>query len=406
LDRRWIWWSAAVLILVAVFFTVRSISRERLPVRAAQAAHESLESSVSTNGRVEPEMNYEFHSPIASTVKAVYVQPGDTVPAGKLLMELDPAQALARLAAAESGVKSAEAALESTTHNGTQEERQAAAGDLAKAQLERDQARKDLDALTKLQSTGAASAGEVAAARQRFDVAEAGLHAAELQAHSRYSPAEVARARAALTDAQSNLNAARQVVDQASIHAPVAGTVYSLNAGKTEFIEEGKLLLQMADLHQVRVRAYFDEPEIGKLAVGQKVLITWDAKQGQVWHGHIVRTPVTVVSYGTRNVGEALIRIDDADSGLLPDTNVSVKAITSVDASVLTIPRDALYSEKGKPFVYKIVGDELKRSPVIPGKLNDAKVAILSGLQDGDSVATGTTSGEPLQEGLPIKVVR
>ncbi len=406
LDRRWIWWGAAVLILVVVFFTVRAASRERLPVRAARAAHESLESSVSTNGRVEPEVNYEFHAPIASTVKAVYVQPGDNVSAGQLLMELDSTQARARLATAESGVKSAEAALESVTHNGTLEERQAAAADLAKAQLERDQARRDLDALTKLQSTGAASASEVAAARQRLEVAEASLRAAEEQAHSRYSSAEVARAQAALADAQSNLAATRQVVDQTSIHAPVAGTVYSLNAGRTEFVEEGKLLLQMADLRHVRVRAYFDEPEIGELAVGQKILIKWNAREGQFWHGHIVRTPVTVIAYGTRYVGEVLVQIDDADSGLLPDTDVTVTVTTSSDASALSIPRLALYSENDKPYVFKIVGDELRKTPVTTGAINMTQVAILSGLQEGDSVATGTTSGESLQEGLPIKVVR
>jgi HlyD family secretion protein len=409
LDRRWIWWSAAVLVLVAVFFTVRALSRERLAVHAAQATHEPLESSVSTNGRIEPEVNYEFHAPAPSTVKSVTVQPGDIVSAGQLLMELDPTQARARLATAESGVKSAEAALESITHNGTQEERQAAAADLAKAQLERDQARKDLDALTKLQSTGAASGSEVSAARQRLDVAEASLRAAELQAHSRYSPAEVARAQAALTDAQSNLAAARQVVEQTSLRAPVAGTVYSINAGRTEFVEEGKLLLQMADLHKERVRAYFDEPEIGKLAVGQKVEIKWDAKPDQLWHGHIVRTPVTVIAYDTRRVGEVLVEIDDANTGLLPDTNVTVKVTTASDVNPLTIPRDALFPEPGKQdvyYVYKIVGGELRKTPVKTGTINLTQAAILSGLQEGDSVATGTSSGEDLQEGLPIKVVR
>jgi HlyD family secretion protein len=86
-------------------------------------------STISTNGRVEPEVNYEFHSPIATTVKAVYVQPGDQVAAGKLLMVLDDVQARARVATAESGVKAAQAALEAATHNGTQQERQAAAAD-------------------------------------------------------------------------------------------------------------------------------------------------------------------------------------------------------------------------------------------------------------------------------------
>jgi len=50
---------------------------------------QQLESNVSTNGRVEPELNYEIHSPVSTIVKAVYVQPGDQVAAGKLLLVLD-----------------------------------------------------------------------------------------------------------------------------------------------------------------------------------------------------------------------------------------------------------------------------------------------------------------------------
>jgi HlyD family secretion protein len=392
--------------LVIVFFVSRSLMRDQLPIREAQASYQELVNTVSTNGRVEPEENHEFYSPEATTVKAVYVQPGDQVPAGKLLVVLDDVQARARLATAESGVKAAQAAVEAATHNGTQQERQGAAADVAHARIERDQAQHDVDALVKLKATGAASASEVAAAQQRLDAAEASMHAADQSANSRYSPAEVARAKAALADAEAGLAAARQVVAQSSIIAPIAGTVYSLDARPTEFAEAGKLLLRLADLHHERVRAYFDEPEIGRLAVGQKIQIKWDAKPGRVWHGHIVRIPVTVITYGTRNVGEVLVQIDDADGGLLPDTNVTVTVTTSSEQNALCVPREALRSENGKPYVYKVVKDQLVRTPVTTGTFNLTQEAILSGLNAGDSVATGTTSGQPLQEGVPIKVVR
>ena len=403
--RLWLWRGAGILIVI-VFFTARFLMRDQLLVREAQVSRQELVNEVSTNGRVEPENNYEFHSPVSTTVKAVYVQPGDQAPAGKLLVVMDDVQARARLATADSGVKAAQAALYAVTHNGTQEQRQAVAGDIARNRLERDQARRDLDALLKLKSSGAASASEVAAAQQRLDAAEASLHAFDQSANNRYSPAEVARAQAELTGAEANLAAARQVVAQTSIHAPVAGTVYSLDARPTEFAEEGKLLLQMADLHHERVRAYFDEPEIGRLAVGQKILIKWDAKPGRLWHGHIVRTPVTVITYGTRNVGEVLIGIDDADGGLLPDTNVTVTVTTSSEPNTLSVPREALHSENGKSYVYKVVHNELVKTAVTIGTINLTQVAILSGLNEGDYVATGTASGQPLQEGIPIKVAR
>src|ERR1035441_7954498 len=103
-TRLWFWWGSAVLLIV-VFFTVRALTRDRLPVRVAEVAHMQLVSTVSTNGRVEPEVKYELHSPISTIVKEVYVQPGDEVAAGKLLMVLDDLQARAHEASAESGVK-------------------------------------------------------------------------------------------------------------------------------------------------------------------------------------------------------------------------------------------------------------------------------------------------------------
>jgi HlyD family secretion protein len=403
--RLWIYRSLAVLVIV-VFFTVRALTRDRLQVHAAPAAHLPLVSTISTNGRVEPEVNDEVHSPISTTVKAVYVQPGDQVAAGKLLMVLDDVQARARLATAESGEKAAQAALEAATHNGTQQERQMAEADTARARLERDEARRSLEALTKLNSTGAASASEVAEARQRLETAEGNLHALDQSAKSRYSPAEVERARAALQDAEASLAAARQVVAQTSVVAPAAGTVYSVDAGRTEFVEEGKLLLQLADLHHERIRAYFDEPEIGRLAVGQKIQIKWDAKPGRVWNGHIERTPVTVINLGTRSVGEVLVKIDEADSDLLPETNVTVTVTISSEPNALSLPRDALHAENGRAYVYKVVKDGLRKTFVTTGTTNLTQVAILSGLEEGDLVATGTINGQPLQEGVPIKVVQ
>jgi len=406
LSRRWLWFGLTI-VLIAVYFIVRSLTRDRMPVHAAEVVQAPLASTIATNGRVEPEDNIEVHSPVSAAVKAVYVQAGDQVPAGKLLMQLDDIEARAKLATAESGVKSAQAALEATSQNGTLEQRQASAAEVARNKLERDQAQHDVDALQKLNSTGAASASEVAAARQRLSTADANLHAAEQSTQSRYSPTELARAQAALQDAEANRQAAQQVLSQTAVRATSAGTVYSVEVKPTEFVEEGKMLLQMADLRRLRVRAYFDEPEIGRLAVGQQAIIKWDARQGVVWHGHIERTPSTVAQYETRRVGEALIHIDDSPDGqLLPNTNVTVTVTTSNQADVMSIPREALRSENGKTFVYRVDGDELKKTYVVTGAINISQVAITSGLKDGDWVATGTTTGQPLQEGLPVQRVQ
>src|ERR1035438_9895388 len=159
--RLWFWRGAAVLVVV-VFFTARYMLRDQMPIHEVRVSHQEVLNTVSTNGRVEPLVNYEIHSPISAAVKALYVQPGDRVPAGKLLLQLDDFQARARVATAESGVKAAQAAVEAATHNGTQQERQASAADMARTRIERDQARHDLDALIRLKSTGAGPAAKTA----------------------------------------------------------------------------------------------------------------------------------------------------------------------------------------------------------------------------------------------------
>jgi HlyD family secretion protein len=405
LDRQWLWIGAAVL-LVIVFFSARAFTRERLPVKVARVEHAGLESTLSTNGRVEPVTRYEYPSPIATTVKAVYAQPGDRVPKGKLLIVLDDLEARARLATAESGVKAAQAVLEAATHNGTLEQRQASAAELARDRLGLDQAQRNLEALMKLKATGAASASEVAAAQQQLDAAKGNLLAAQQSSGERYSAVEMARAQAALTDAEANAAAARDVLSKTSFRAPIDGTVYTVDAHPTEFAEAGKVLLQMADLRHERVRAYFDEPNIGRLSVGQPIQIKWEAKPGKVWNGHIVRIPATVIGYTTRVVGEVQVDLDGDNDGLLPEASVTVTVTTASAPDTLSIPRDALYSENGKTYVFKVVKQELVRTPVATGVQNLTQVSILSGLQEGDVVATGTTTGLPLQVDVPIKQVQ
>ena len=399
-------WIGAAVVLVAVFFTARYFLRERLPVRAATVEHAMLVNTISTNGRVEPVENYQFYSPIATTVRAVYAREGDSVPAGKLLVALDDVAARAQVATAESAVRSAEANLDAVTHNGTQAERQASAAEIAQDRITRDQAQHDLDALTKLVAAGAAAPGEVIAARARLDSAETSLNAAEQSGHHRFSYGDLARAPAVLADAQAGLAAAQHIEAQTAYRAPISGTIYSMDATPSEYTAAGNLLLQIADLRHVRVRGYFDEPDLGRLATRQPVVIRWDAKPGMEWHGHIVRLPSAVVTYTTRNVGEVLIDFDGSSDGLLPDTNVTLTVTTSSEPNTLSMPREALHEQNGKYFVFKVMSSELVRVPVTIGTPNLTQVPIVSGLESGDLVAIGTTNGQALQEGVPIKVER
>jgi len=256
-NRLWLWIGAGIL-LVIVFFVARYLTRDEIPVHATTASRVQLSSTIPTNGLVEPIRNYEFHSPLATSVKAVRVQQGDHVKAGQLLMQLDDVNARARVATAESALRSAQATLDATQRGGTLEERQSLGSNISRSQLDVAQAQRELAALQKLQTTGAASASEVSAAQQRLALAQQNQNSLQARQLTRYSPAEMERARSAVADAQATLTAAKSVLANTEFRAPIDGTVYSVPVSVSDFVEEGKLLLQMADLKKVRVRAYFD----------------------------------------------------------------------------------------------------------------------------------------------------
>lgn len=392
--------------MAIIFLVARVLTREKLQVRIAEATRQTMISTLPTNGKVEPQTNFEAHSPISTTVKDVFVHEGDKVAAGAPLVSLDDAEARSRLASAYTALKGAQLTFDALQRGGTQEERLTLAGDENRVKGDLAQAQRDLAALKKLRATGAASASEVDAAQLRVDAAAASLHSLQQRPASRYSSGDLEHAKAAVADAQSAFDATRQTLDRTNVRAPFAGTVYSLPVSKTEFVEAGKLLLQMADLTRIQIRAYFDEPEIGRLAVGQPIKIVWDAKPGHAWHGHISRVPSTIINYGTRNVGEVLVTVDDSDGALLPYATVTVTVTYQRKENVLTIPRESLHTENGNAYVFRVEDGVLRRVPIKIGSVNLTQVEVLSGLGEHDQVALGTTNGQALVEDAPATVAR
>ncbi len=399
-------WTVAVLLLFAIFFGVRRLTRTKLPIRVAQAERQDLVRTVSTNGKVEPQTNFEAHAPAPGVIQHLYVHAGDVAPKGKLLLSMEDADAISHQASALASLRGAQAGYQATEQGGTQEEQLTLSSDITKAQIDRDQAQQQLAALGKLEAQGAASPSEVAAAQQRLTVANATLASLKQRKTSRYAKADLEHSQATLAEAQAGYQAASQVVSQSNVRAPFTGTVYALPISQTEYVQQGQQLLQMADLTHIQVRAYFDEPEIGSLKVGLPATIVWDALHGRTWHGHIFRVPSTIITYGTRNVGEVLISVDDSDGSLLPNTNVTVTVIEQQLNNVLTVPREALHSEGGQNFVYRLAGGILHRAPVSVGAINLTQVQITGGLGEHDVVALRTTNGEPIADGVPVRTIQ
>jgi HlyD family secretion protein len=398
-------WISAAIVLAIIFFGVRRLTREKLPLRVAETQVQDLIKPESTNGRVEPQVTFTAHAPEATTVKNVFIHVGEGVKAGELLVTLDDTNARARLAAATAALRSAQAGYQTVEAGGTHQEQLALTSNIAKAKIDCDQAARDLEVIQKLAAKGAAAPSEVTAAQARLEIAQASLHSLEEQKTKPFAPVDLTRAQSTVEEAEAARAAAAQVIAQSNVHAPFAGTVFSLPVTRYSYIEPGAEILQLADLSKLQVHAYFDEPEIGDLQLNNPVTIVWDAKPDLKFHGRIIRLPSSVIDYGTRRVGEVLVSVDDSNGILLPNISVVVTVITQEVRNALTVPREALHIEGGRDYVYVVSGDTLRRVPVEVGALNLTLVQIVSGLKEHTLVALGTTNGTPISEGVPIRIV-
>jgi HlyD family secretion protein len=394
-----------LVILAVLIFTGINRRRVNTPVRAEKVVRQEIASIISTNGKIEPINSFEAHAPAPATVNKVLVAEGDRVKAGQLLVKLDDAEARAQAARALAQLRSAEAALSGIKAGGTQEELLTSRADLTKAQAEQAEAQRNLKAIQKLQQSGGASPAEVEAAQSRAKKADADVQLLQAKVNGRFSSPEVAKVEAQAAEARAAFAAAQELLHHSNVTAPFAGTVYQLPVKPGGYVNGGDLLVQVANLEKVRVRAFVDEPEIGRLAKGQKVEIKWDAIPGRTWDGMLTRVPTSVTMVGTRTVGEITSEIDNTDRKLLPNVNVNVSIISARHDNALTVSREAVHDVDGKRYVYKIEDEKILAQEVQTGLSSLTRVEVLKGIPEGAVIALGAINAQPLRNGMDIKVV-
>jgi HlyD family secretion protein len=402
-PRRW--WITALAILAGVGLLAAFVSRrdDAVPVRTAVVEQSMIRSLVSTNGKIEPVNNFEAHAPISTSVRRVYVKEGDSVKKGELLVVLDDSEARAQAARAQTQLKAAQADLGAAERGGSQEEMLSLEAQLVKASTERDSAQHNLQAMKKLAQEGAASQGEVREAENTLARDDAQLSFLRQKQTKRYSNGELARVDAQRSEAQATYDAAQDVLSKSNVRAPFDGIVYSLPARQGGFVAAGDLLLQVADLQKVLVRAFVDEPDVGRLAPGDAIEITWDAVPGRVWSSAVTAIPSTVKLRGSRNIGETTSIVDNKDLRLLPNINVGVTIVAAEHDNVLVVPREAVRMDDSKPYVLQVVGHALKRREVETSLSNLTQIEVTRGLSARDVVAINASNGKPIGDGTQVK---
>jgi HlyD family secretion protein len=259
---------------------------------AAKAATSKPEWAASAPGRVEPAGGEaRIGAQVPGRVVEVLVAANDKVVAGDLLVRLEDDDLLPRIhaAAAEAAVRKRERDSAEATGKPAQD-RRAAEDTLATAERQLAQARDDLDRTAKPRRDGTVADVDqareaVTKARERLWQARDGLRKA-LAVEGLPPPT---RPEAALTAARADLSLAEAALEKTRIRAAAAGTVLQVTAKVGESIAPTPeaVLLVMGDLSSLRVRAEFEERDLGKVRVGQAAVVRSDAFPGRDFEGKV-----------------------------------------------------------------------------------------------------------------------
>jgi HlyD family secretion protein len=160
---------------------------------------------------------------------------------------------------------------------------------------------------------------------------------------------ELRNSNTALIRARTNLDLAQQRVDDARVTAPSAGTVIERTVAEGMVITSasssasgGTTLLKMADLSRVRVRALFNESDIGMVRGGQVASVSVDAYANRPFIGTVEKIEPQAIIQQNVTMFPVLITLNNEEGLLKPGMNGEVTVTISELSGVLAVPNDAV----------------------------------------------------------------
>ncbi len=362
-------------------------------------------SHINTNGKVEAEKVFELHPPLSGRCTRIYVREGAQLKSGDPVLALDDSALRSELASARAELATAETELRNVERGPTAEELNQAEAEIARYRMEADAARKTLEANERLLQKGAVSRFEVEESRRGLARAEQSLQSAITRRDDirrRYDTVDRQRAVARVEAAKSRISFLESSIERSILRAPASGTLYQFDVRDGAYLEAGALVGLLADLTRLRVRAFVDEPEMGRVALGNTVIVHWDARPQESWKGVVAHIPAQVVARGTRSVAEVLCSISSPQQTLIPNINVDAEIETVQGPKVPTLPRECVFPEGKDYFVWVFQNGQARKRKVVTGRATSTFMEVTGGLSVGDRVIIpGDFS---LTEGMRVRV--
>jgi HlyD family secretion protein len=347
-------------------------------VSVQQAAN--VEEVLTATGYIVPQKKATVSARISGRIDWLGVDEGSRVRAGEVIARLSNDDLAALVAEARAAESQSRATLE-----------QARA---ALWEADREQQRQQ-----SLLAQGITTQADFDGAKRAYDVAQAGLTAAEHAVHA---------AAARLVLSQANL-------EKTIIRAPFDGVVIAKNAQMGEMVAAGAFsgqptggaIVTLADFASLEMEADINESNLSRVAAGQPALVSVDAVPDHKYRG--VLRQIVPTADRQKAVVQAKVKLVDPDDRLVPDMSARV-TFTTQDVSEeaasapprLFVPSSAVLQEGGRAFVLTLRDERAVRVPVTLGETRGSLREVTSGLTGSESVVVA--GAEAVRPGDRVRV--
>ena len=387
-----------VLIAIAAVFivaggvwgysTLNGASTNIDPSKIATVEQGTMVRSVVATGKVEPITKVEIKSKANGIIEHLLVDVDNVVQPGQILAELDKENLTARLREARANLQAAEAAREGAVAQLKKNEIEAEAPDVAFARRNHERAQQ--------------LAEQKLVSQSQLDEAKSSLEQAENRQRAASGQLVIARARVAestanVAQAHAAVERAEEELANATIRAPIRGTVLSrdLEVGSpvSSILNLGAnatLVMTLGDIDRVFVRGKVDEADIGRVQMGQVARIRVETFRDKVFNGRVTQiSPMGIEKDNVTNF-EVRVSIDNPGKELRANMTANAEIVLEEHPNSLILPEAAINYDGQKNAFVDLADPGAKngrrRVPVKLGVGNGTRIQVLEGVREGDKV--------------------
>ena len=401
MNKRNILIALGGLILVSILIYIgKNRSRGELEVNVGKVENRTIISTVSANGKIRPEAEVKISADVSGEITELYIEEGDTVKEGQLLLKINPDLYLTSRDRARAGVSSSQSNLKTSQAQLTQAQARLTEQEAAYARNKQ------------LYTDKVLSQAEYDAAKSAYAIAQSEVKAAQER---------ISAARFGIQNSQATLTEANKTLGRTSIYAPSNGVVSALNNEKGERVVgtaqmAGTEIMVISNFNNMEVIVDVNENDILQVKKGDTALVEVDAYSDRKFKGIVTEISKSANSSGVQmstdqvtnfEVKVRLLKSSYVDllevstAPFLPGMSANVEIQTLVKNNIPCLPIEAVGTrvqedsaniskeEELDEVVFSISKSKAVLNIVKTGIQDSRYIEILEGLKVGDEVIVG-----------------